>query len=138
MIELEEPIMTSYKRMSLEDRTTIELELKQNTSLSAIGRKLGRSTSSISREIKDHRVENDVYALYLPTNRCIERRHCDRHDLCAGLNYICRKKKCSACRKVIQNTIDNLKKKRKPSSRLPAFAMTCLLYSVPYIHCLPV
>lgn len=92
--------MTSYKRMSLEDRTTIELELKQNTSLSAIGRKLGRSTSSISREIKDHRVENDVYALYLPTNRCIERRHCDRHDLCAGQNYICRKKKCSACRKV--------------------------------------
>lgn len=92
--------MTIYKRIDLEERITIAAELMQNTSLSSIGRILGRSTSSISREIKEHRTETNTYAMYLPANRCVHRKHCDKHDICAGQSYLCRKKKCSACRRV--------------------------------------
>ncbi len=120
--------MATYKRIDLEDRITIAAELKQNTSLSEIGRELGRSTSSISREIKTHRTKLITYAMHMSTNRCIHRRDCFRHDLCTGQSHICRKKKCSTCRSLNCNVTckDYQEEKCSKLERPPYVCNGCL------------
>lgn len=58
------------KHLDIADRVLIQTCLKEGVSLSEIARKLGVSTSTVSREIKQNR------------KRYITRGSCKRHDLC--------------------------------------------------------
>lgn len=76
-------------------RTLIESGLKQRDSFKEIARKIGKSPSSVSREVLKHRVDSDKGAYGRITNRCIYRRNCDRLRVC---DSNC-SKRCSACTK---------------------------------------
>ena len=76
-------------------RTLIESGLKQRDSFKEIARKIGKSPSSVSREVLKHRVDSDKGAYGRITNRCIYRRNCERLRVC---DSNC-SKRCSACTK---------------------------------------
>ena len=77
------------------ERDLIESGLRNHDSLKEIARKVGKSPSSISREVMKHRVESNKGAFGRVTNRCIHRRKCERMGIC---NLRC-PRRCSACSK---------------------------------------
>ena len=76
-------------------RTLIESGLRNQDSFKEIARNIGKSPSSISREILKHRIGSDKGAYGSVRNRCIHRRQCERLGVC---NTRCTKR-CSACAK---------------------------------------
>lgn len=90
--------MANYKRLTREDRTIIHTMLCEKCSLKIIAETLGKCVSSISREIKAHRVEKDTYG-WRSRNRCIHRKDCEHDYVCAGMESICKSKNkvCSRC-----------------------------------------
>lgn len=72
--------------------------LNEGASLSSIARLIGVSVTTVSREIKAHRIE-DCHVTRFHHNSCINRKDCKRRSLCAGMEKICRKKNriCSHC-----------------------------------------
>lgn len=68
------------KHLSLSDRALIEHCLVHDYTFSSIARKLNRSPSTISREIKKHRVF--VYPIDPNKNDCIDYGRCLRRNLC--------------------------------------------------------
>ncbi len=77
------------------ERDLIESGLRNHDSFKEIARKVGKSPSSISREVLKHRVESNKGAFGRVTNRCVHRRKCDRMGIC---NLKC-SRRCSACAK---------------------------------------
>lgn len=99
-IELEELLhMVAYKRLDTSKRIKIQTMLEQHQSFKRIAAELGVHPSTISREIQNGSVEHNVRGLG-SINRCAMRQTCDKHNLCPGQSYLCRKKKCSTCHKV--------------------------------------
>ena len=88
--------MTKNKHLTDEERLQIENWLKGRHSLKQIASWLGRSTSTISREIRKHTTDSDKSAPYRPPNRCTLRRECKILHLCAGKPDCT--KRCSSCR----------------------------------------
>ena len=76
-------------------RTLIESGLKHGDSFKEIARSIGKSPSSVSREILKHRLDSDKGAYGRIINRCIYRRDCNRQRVC-DINC---SKRCSACTK---------------------------------------
>lgn len=79
--------MNNYKRITLENRVEIEKSLDNGESLNAIAKKLNRSLSSISREVKRNRYIKDYYSCG-SRNRCVFRYKCMTKDLCPGIMYL--------------------------------------------------
>lgn len=77
------------------DRLQIEHGLHRQMSLQQIARKLGKSHSTISREVLKRRVDSDKGAVGRITNRCIFRRNCEVYYLCPENRC---QRKCSTCR----------------------------------------
>ena len=63
-------------------RTLIESGLKQRDSFKEIAESIGKSPSSVSREVLKHRIDSDKGAYGRITNRCIHRRNCNRLRVC--------------------------------------------------------
>ena len=83
----EEISMKPYKHFTLEERESLSQSLKEGKSIRQIARELGRSPSSVSREIKrNHSKKSNRYN---PWHATIE--------------YICRRKKCKRHYKIIAN-----------------------------------
>ena len=76
-------------------RSLIESGLKNQDSFKEIAKSIGKSPSTVSREVLKHRIDSDKGAYGRILNRCIHRRNCDRFKVC---DSTC-KKRCSACRK---------------------------------------
>lgn len=74
--------MSTKKHMVLEDRKQIEALLNQNQSFTSIAKALGRSTSTISREVKANRTENRKVPYGRIPNRCKKARTCLKRDIC--------------------------------------------------------
>ena len=55
------------------DRLQIESLLKQRNPLSRIAEQVGKSKSTISREIQKRARESDKFSSYCPRNRCAKR-----------------------------------------------------------------
>lgn len=70
------------KHMSLEDRTMIEEGLNRQEPLARIASMINRDRSTISREIKRHRIASDTSGYGRIPNRCIHRRDCSIYGLC--------------------------------------------------------
>lgn len=77
------------------DRLKIEYGLRRRMSFQQLAQELGKSRSTICREVLKHRKASTKGAKGRLANRCINRRNCDVTNLCAGRR--CRRK-CSACK----------------------------------------
>jgi IS30 family transposase len=87
-----ENTMAKNAHLVLDERTTIEVRLRERASFTEIGRELGKDPSTISKEIKLHRqpVRKDSY------NPCSKRTSCDVYgEACPR----CKKKFSKTCRR---------------------------------------
>lgn len=85
--------MSNYNRMSFKERVRIEAGIYAKKSFSQIAEELGRSTSSITREVKQNRIM--IKSQYAQGTDCIYPPNCRKTGLC-GKEY-CRKR-CWTCR----------------------------------------
>jgi IS30 family transposase len=87
--------MAKNKHLTDSERLEIEQWLRDGISIKQIALKLGKSTSTISREIRAHALQSDKYAPYRAHNRCIRRSSCKIRQLCEDRPDCT--KRCSAC-----------------------------------------
>ena len=76
--------MAKHSHLSLDERITIAQLLKEHSSFKAIARELGRDPSTISKEIRRHRIPKKSGALGKAFNNCAHRFGCDCRRLCTG------------------------------------------------------
>ena len=74
--------MTKKTHLTDADRLQIELLLKQRYPLNKIAERVGKSKSTISREIQKRARESEKFAAHYPHNRCAKRRECQSVQLC--------------------------------------------------------
>ena len=75
-------VMSKNKHMTDHERLQIEFWLKEGMSIKGIARELGRSTSTVSREIRARSVPSDKSGYGRIPNRCIFRKGCVKCQLC--------------------------------------------------------
>jgi len=84
------------KHLSLSERAMIERSIIHGESFAEIGRKLNRSASTMSREVKNHRVFADREPA-CSGNDCVSFRTCIRVKLCPeGKGSYCNNR-CKMC-----------------------------------------
>lgn len=86
--------MSTKVHLSLEDRKQIELMVNENESFTKIGKTIGKSTSTVSREVKSHRIERNQTPYGRIPNRCKNSLSCTKRDLCSA----CKKREHPLCR----------------------------------------
>lgn len=84
-----------YTHLSLDDRIRIEKSLDNGEKLCEIGRLLGKDPSSISKEIKRHRIEKAARWNF-SSNNCSHKRTCNQRSFCHWAST-CRRKNCVGC-----------------------------------------
>ena len=87
--------MATYKHLSLDYRFKIQHLLDNGSSLKAIARELGCSTSTISREVKKHLEFRRKGAVGLTFNDCLHRNSCTHSLICD--NPSCKFGMCRFC-----------------------------------------
>lgn len=97
--------MNTNKHLTLDERNFIEQELAKNTSFKQIAALLGKDPTTISKEVKKHRIRKEGQALHVNFNHCAKKYNCHRHNLC---NPRCSKecRHCSYCNKVCTDFVD--------------------------------
>lgn len=88
--------MAKNKHLTSDERLLIERLLTEQTSLAQIADKLGKSKTTISREIRARAVPSDKGAPYRVRNRCLSRTDCNKRYLCLDKTRCTRK--CSTCK----------------------------------------
>lgn len=86
--------MSSKTHLTLDDRKVIESMLNNNDSFTKISGAIGKSISTVSREVKSHRIEKNQTPYGRIPNRCKNKRCCLKRNICA----VCIKKDISLCR----------------------------------------
>lgn len=84
-----------YSHLTLDNRIQIEKGLDQTLSFKEIGRSIGKDPTSVSKEVRRHRIEKprNTYGAH---NNCEHRGKCNQRELCK-LSLCCRKKDCRGC-----------------------------------------
>ena len=77
------------------DRLQIEILLKQRYPLNRIAEQVGKSKSTVAREIKKRALESEKFSVHYPHNRCAKRKECQRVQLCEDKPNCTRN--CSLC-----------------------------------------
>lgn len=90
--------MSKHKHLTNSERQQIEHWLNERVSIKKIATYLGKSTSTITREIVKRAVVSNKKALYRIPNRCKHQGNCTKHYLCEN-NPDCTKlcKLCKFC-----------------------------------------
>ena len=83
------------KHLTLTDRAIIEKYIAQDMSFSFIAKRLNRSATTISREIKNHRCF--VNGFRYTSNDCINYRSCLRRNLCDQESIYTCSHRCKTC-----------------------------------------
>ena len=93
--------MATKKHLTGEDRLQIENRLKNGESISQIAKALGKSTSTVSREIQNRSLESDKGAVGRIMNRCVHKQDCQKRDICPQFpcSYPRHHEHCSLCKK---------------------------------------
>ena len=86
--------MSTKEHLTLEDRKQIESMLNQNMSFTKIGKTIGKSTSTVSREVKARRIERNQTPYGRIPNRCKMSLSCTKRNICS----ICKKREHPLCR----------------------------------------
>ncbi|MGI6451590.1 MAG: helix-turn-helix domain-containing protein [Desulfitobacteriia bacterium] len=87
--------MAKNKHLTDLERMLIEQKLREGVSLKQIAAILGKSASTISREVRARAIESNKYAPYRIHNRCAKLNVCQKIQLCADKPNCTRK--CSSC-----------------------------------------
>lgn len=87
--------MAKNKHLTDSERQQIEQRLHEGISLNQIAASLGKSPSTVSREIRAHAIESNKYAPYRIHNRCAKVNVCQKMQICADKPNCT--KKCSCC-----------------------------------------
>jgi IS30 family transposase len=91
-------IQTNQKHMNQENRVVIEKGLDSSCSLRSISKELGKDPTTISKEIKKHRVFQEHNKFNEPTFRCALARNCHRKNVCSTVTLCHREcKHCQRC-----------------------------------------
>ncbi len=84
------------KHLSLNDRILIEKYLDDDLTFAFISRRIGRSLSTVSREVKNHRSFTGDYDRLSP-NSCSRYRSCLRRNLCPTESIYTCQNRCKFC-----------------------------------------
>ena len=107
--------MSENMHLTLDERNFIEQELSKNTSFKEIAKHLEKDPTTISKEVKKHRIRKEGQAIHIGFNHCARKYNCHRHNLC---NPRCSKecRHCVYCNKVCSDFEDGicLRLKRAP------------------------
>ena len=97
--------MNENKHLTLDERNFIEQELAKNTNFKEIARYLGKDPTTISKEIRKHRIRKEGQAIHVNFNHCAKKFNCHRHNLC---NPRCAKecRHCNHCNEVCSDFVD--------------------------------
>jgi len=87
--------MAKYMHITDADRLQIEHELRHGKSIKKIAKLIGKHHSTVAREIRARRIESSKGAAMRVTNRCVQRKNCNRGQLCMDRPDCIRR--CSAC-----------------------------------------
>lgn len=86
------------KHLTLDERIEIQLSLKQGKNFNEIANAIGKSRTTISREVRKHSVTARKGAYGYPFNECLNRFKCNKAGICVG-EPDCVTKKCRFCGK---------------------------------------
>ena len=89
------------KHMDLNDRNQIAQGIVSGKSFGEIARSIGKSSTTIAREIKRHKIVSNKRAYERITNRCIHRGNCAVSGLCREKPDCTRR--CASCNNVCQS-----------------------------------
>jgi IS30 family transposase len=87
--------MAKNKHLTDSERLHIEQWLREGMSLKRIAVELGKSASTVSREIRARAIESNKYAPYRIHNRCVKLNVCQKMQICSDKPNCTRK--CSSC-----------------------------------------
>lgn len=86
----------NQKHLSLQDRITIEKALDQKLSFRNIASVLCKDPTTISKEIKAHRITQPHNSFNEPSNKCAHFKDCKKKNICGIYAPVC-KKQCRSC-----------------------------------------
>lgn len=97
--------MSENKHLTLDERNIIEQELTKNTSFKDIANLLSKDPTTISKEIRKHRIRKEGQSIHVNFNHCAKKYNCRRHNLC---NPRCSKecRHCNHCNDVCSHFVD--------------------------------
>lgn len=97
--------MNENKHLTLDERNFIEQELAKNTSFREIAKYLEKDPTTISKEIRKHRIRKEGQSIHVNFNHCAKKFNCHRKNLC---NLKCTKecRHCNHCNKVCSDFVD--------------------------------
>ena len=70
--------MNENTHLTLDERNYIEQELMKNTSFKDISNYLEKDPSTISREVKKHRIKKEGQSIHVGFNHCARRYNCHK------------------------------------------------------------
>lgn len=94
---IKEELMTKNKHLVLDERYEIQHGLDDSLSFKAIGSKIGKDCTTVSKEVRGHIIFEKKGAPYRPFNDCTNRSHCSHYGDACGECTRKNKKKCSCC-----------------------------------------
>ena len=92
------------KHLSPVERVQVEASLKAGKSVKQIARDLGRSASTVAREIRKRSVRSDKGTSFRP-NQCARQKECGERGVCAGGCVAARELRCALCTHVGCNKV---------------------------------
>ena len=97
--------MSENKHLTLDERNFIEQELAKNTNFREIAKYLSKDPTTISKEVRKHRIRKEGQSIHVNFNHCAKRYNCHRKNLC---NPRCSKecRHCNHCNSVCSDFID--------------------------------
>lgn len=99
--------MSENMHLTLDEREYIEHELMNNTSFTEIAKYLGKDKTTISKEVKKHRISKEGQSIHIGFNKCARRYNCHRKNICSTR---CKKecKQCKDCNSVCPDFEDGI------------------------------
>ncbi|MBS4031646.1 MAG: IS30 family transposase [Clostridiales bacterium] len=89
--------MPNQKHLTFDERSFIQNGLNSGYSFRCIGSQIGKDPTTVSKEVRRHRVLHNVGAYGRITNRCIHKGNCTVQGLCDSLQ--CKRSYCRSCKK---------------------------------------
>lgn len=97
--------MSNNKHLTLDERIFLEQELVKNTSFKRIAELLEKDPTTISKEIRKHRIRKEGQSIHVNFNHCAKRYNCHRKNVCSSkCTKECRH--CNTCNKVCSDFVD--------------------------------
>ena len=97
--------MSYNKHLTLDERNFIEHELLKNTSFKEIAFHLDKDPTTISKEVKKHRIKKDGQAIHVNFNHCAKRFNCHRKNICDS-ECVKECRHCNICNKVCSDFVE--------------------------------